>query len=142
MAWLMASHIVFLVVWAAGLVYIPVLCSSDYRAGHAVVARQLNVHIRFLFVAIVSPAAVLTILTGGTLVYATEASGGWLAAKLTAVAMMAAFHGLCGHMLNRLGHEGLRHKRIQASSIWSLTVPLVLIPVIMWLVLAKPAFMD
>ncbi|HLU15518.1 MAG TPA: CopD family protein [Burkholderiaceae bacterium] len=139
MAWLLASHIVFLVVWAAGLFYIPVLCAVGYQEHRSRRVERLRIRIRFAFVAITSPAAVLTIVSGTALVFSTGADGAWMAAKLTMVALMAVFHAFCGHLLNLLGHEGRRHQRIHSVGGWTLAVPMVLIPAVLWLVLAKPA---
>lgn len=139
MAWLMGMHIVPLLVWSAGLFYIPVLCSIDTRRVDRVRLRHLRIQTRFVFVAIASPAAVLTIVSGGVLVYVTDAVGDWLAAKLTIVALMAMFHGYCGHMLALLGHEGKRGKRFNSLSVWLLVAPTMLISTVLWLVLAKPA---
>src|SRR5690554_5231234 len=141
MAWLMSLHIVWLLVWSAGLFYIPALCTIDFRDLDRIAARHTRIMTCFVFVAIASPAAVLTIVTGGVLVYATDASGDWLAAKLTVVALMAVFHGYCGHMLALLGHEGNDKKRIGSLSVWLLGVPALLISTVLWLVLAKPVLL-
>lgn len=140
MAWLMSLHVVLLIVWSAGLFYIPALCSVDSRNRDRIAARHIRIMTRFVFVAVASPAAVLTIVTGGVLVYVTGASGDWLAAKLTVVALMAVFHGYCGHMLTLLGHEGEKKKRTHSLSVWLIGVPALLVPVVLWLVLAKPVF--
>lgn len=142
MAWLMGLHIVPLLVWSAGLFYIPTLCSVDRQTQDSISLRHLRIQTRFIFVVVASPAAVLTIVSGGVLIYATGASGDWLAAKLTVVALMAVFHGFCGHMLSLLGHEGRQHKRFNTLSIWMVLVPLVLIPAVLWLVLAKPQLLS
>ncbi len=142
MAWLMSLHIVLLIVWSAGLFYVPILCSIDYRGVDRIRTRQARILTRFVFVAVASPAAVLTIVTGGVLVYVTGASGDWLAAKLTVVALMAMFHGYCGHMLALLGHEGKRKKRLHSLSGWLVATPVVLISLVLWLVLAKPVLLS
>ena len=139
MAWLMGLHIVPLLIWSAGLFYVPALCSVDSRQFDRAAMRRIRVQTRFIFVAITSPAAVLTIVSGGILVYARDASGEWFAAKLTVVALMAMFHGFCGHMLAQLGHEGRRNKRFKSLNLGVLAVPSLLIPIVLWLVLAKPS---
>lgn len=143
MAWLMSLHIILLIIWSAGLFYVPILCGVDYRGVDQIRTRQARIMTRFVFVAVASPAAVLTIVTGGVLVYATNASGDWFAAKLTVVALMAMFHGYCGHMLALLGHEGHRKKkRLHSISGWLVTVPVVLVSLVLWLVLAKPVLLS
>lgn len=141
MAWLMGLHIILLLIWSASLIYIPVLCSIDFRDLDRISTRSLRMMTRLVFVVIASPAAVLTIVTGIVLVYVTNASGDWLAAKLTIVALMAAFHGYCGHMLSLLGHEGQRQKRTHYYRVWRIGLPLLLIPAVFWLVLAKPVLL-
>lgn len=138
MAWLMGLHVVLLIVWSAGLFYIPALCSMEGGNNDRITARHTRIMTRFVFVAVASPAAVLTIVTGGVLVYATGASGDWFAAKLTVVALMAVFHGYCGHMLTLLGHEGTHKKKIHSLSVWLIGIPVLLISTVLWLVLAKP----
>lgn len=142
MAWLMGLHVVLLIVWSAGLFYMPALCSIKLGNRDRITARQTRIMTRFVFVAVASPAAVLTIVTGGVLVYATDASGDWLAAKLTVVALMAVFHSYCGHMLTLLGHEGKDKKRVHSLSVWLLSVPVLLISTVLWLVLAKPVLLS
>src|SRR5690606_3654654 len=62
---------------------------------------RIRVMSRVAFVGIASPAAVIAIISGSALVYTLDASGGWLAAKLTVVAFMAIFHAYCGHKIGR-----------------------------------------
>jgi putative membrane protein len=134
----MALHIAALAIWCAGLVYLPGLYAMDTRMEQQKRARrQLRIMSRFAFLGIASPAAIFAIITGTALVYATGASGNWLAAKLTVVAALSAFHVYCGHLLAALGHEGTRKKRYDFGP-WLVLVPVALIAIVLWLVLAKP----
>lgn len=138
MAWLMGVHIAALVIWCGGLVYLPGLYAMDARMRpHETARRELRIMSRFAFLGITSPAAVFAIITGTVLVYATGASGNWLAAKLTAVAALSAFHVYCGHLLAALGHEGAPRKRYTPGP-WLTLVPIALIAIVLWLVLVKP----
>ncbi|WP_144631113.1 CopD family protein [Bordetella genomosp. 13] len=137
MAWLMALHIAALTVWSAALLYLPVMFSVDQEASTAT-TKRLRVMSRFAFVGLASPAAVLAILSGSGLAWLAQAGGSWLAAKLSVVALMACFHVYCGRLLAQLGHEGSHKKRRRAATAWLIVVPLVLIPTVLWLVLAKP----
>ncbi len=142
MAWLMGVHIAALAIWCAGLVYLPGLYAMDAHKPHHGTRRQVRIMSRFAFLGIASPAAIFAIITGAALVYATGASGSWLAAKLTVVAALSAFHAYCGHLLAALGHEGSQQKRYPFGS-WLVLVPVVLIAIVLWLVLAKPSlFVD
>lgn len=138
MVWLMALHISALTVWCAALLYLPVVFSVDYQASKAA-SKRLRVMSRFAFVGLASPAAVLAILSGSGLAWLTQAGGSWLAAKLAVVALMAGFHVYCGRLLSLLGHEGPQKRQRRATTAWLILVPVVLIPTVLWLVLAKPA---
>lgn len=136
-AWLKSIHVAALVLWSAGLLYLPGLFAThhdperaDVRAYH-----RLRAITRFTYIGVTSPAAVVAILSGSLLVWLRDVSGGWLPLKLTAVTGLVAYHAFCGYVLARLrGEHGFG-----ASALLSLTlVPLVLIPVVLWLVLAKP----
>lgn len=142
MAWLMGFHVASLCIWSAGLLYMPALYSREVSPSDRGARRGLRVMSRLVFVGITSPAAVIAIASGTGLVYATGATGGWLAAKLTLVAMMGLFHAYCGHKLSLMGHEKKQRTR-HRFSFAVVVVPALLIPSVLWLVLAKPVlFLD
>lgn len=138
MAWLMSLHIAALTIWSASLLYLPVMFSVDHDASTSA-SKRLRIMSRFAFVAVASPAAVVAIISGSGLVYLTQATGSWLAAKLLVVSLMGAFHVYCGRMLTVLGHEGSHKRERGASAPWLVVVPLALVAAVLWLVLAKPA---
>src|SRR5690606_26285708 len=109
-AWLMSLHIVSLAVWCAGLFYLPGLFAA-YAGANARSRGNLRIVTRFTFIGVTSPASVLAILTGSALIYATEASGWWLSAKLLAVTGMVFFHLYCGRRLEKL-EEGHGRRRL------------------------------
>lgn len=136
MAWLKGLHIVTLLVWCAGLFYLPALFAAHATTPEGQPLRRLRVMTRVTFVAVTSPAAVLAILSGSALVYATGVSGAWMALKLVAVSLMVLFHLYCGRMLALLGEAP--HWRSGAAHFSLLLVPALLIPTVLWLVLGKP----
>lgn len=136
-AWLLFLHIASLVIWCAALFYLPVVFNANRNLKRGS-ARRLRMMTRFAFIGLASPAAVLAIITGTALVYFTQASGSWLAAKLLLVALMAAFHVYCGHTLTLLGHEGSHKQKRRGASLGMIVVPVLLIAGVLWLVLAKP----
>ncbi|MEI2416838.1 CopD family protein [Orrella sp. JC864] len=138
MAWLKALHIATLVIWSAGLFYLPGLFASLRHVRGRRETLRLHVMTRMTFVVIASPAAVLAIISGTALVAMTGVTGEWLALKLTAVGAMVLFHLYCGHLVERLDNEP-RLKRVRLR-LTLLVVPAVLVPLVVWLVMAKPAF--
>lgn len=136
MAWLKGLHMVTLLVWCAGLFYLPALFAAHADTAGGQSFRRLRVMTRVTFVAVTSPAAVLAILSGSALVYATGVSGAWMALKLVAVSLMVLFHLYCGRVLAVLGETpGLRSSAAHFSL---LLAPTLLIPTVLWLVLGKP----
>lgn len=136
MAWLKALHIVTLSIWCAGLFYLPLLFSAHPGRPQGREFRRLRAMTRFSFVAVTSPAAVLAIVSGSALVYATGVQGAWMALKLAAVGLMVFFHLYCGRVLAQLGHSPT--KQPPAAHLALLLAPSLLIPTVLWLVLGKP----
>jgi putative membrane protein len=93
--WLLACHIIAVIAWMAGMLYLPRLfvyhCSAD--AG-SIQSETFKVMERRLLKAIINPAMVAAWLLGLWLAY----SGGWFAApwlhaKLVTVLAMSGLHG-------------------------------------------------
>ncbi len=96
--WLKALHIVSLIAWMAGMLYLPRLYvyHCDAAAGSPA-SEMLKVMERRLLRAIVNPAMVATILFGGLLASIpglVDWSMGWIWAKLGFVVVLTAVHGL------------------------------------------------
>ena len=136
MAWLKALHIVTLLAWSASLFYLPGLFAAFRRAQGKREVQHLHMMTRMVFVVIASPAALLAIISGTALVAFTGVAGEWLAFKLTAVGLMVMFHLYCGHLVALLDERPrLRGVRVRLGL---LVVPAVLVPLVLWLVMAKP----
>ncbi len=96
--WLKAFHIIAVIAWMAGMLYLPRL--FVYHAGVTAGSEQsetFKVMERRLLKAIINPAMVATWLLGLTLVWLmgweTFKQSGWLHAKLALVIAMSALHG-------------------------------------------------
>jgi protoporphyrinogen IX oxidase len=134
--WLKVLHIASLVFWCAGLLYLPGLLAAHPGTTDPEAFRRLRAMSRLTYVYVTSPAAVIAVASGTALIWAAEAHGGWLALKLTAVALMVVFHVYCGRVLALL-HDRPRLRRPATHA--SLAVaPVLLIPTVLWLVLGKP----
>ncbi len=137
MVWVKVIHISALILWCAGLIYMPLLHSRQRHVRSRSQFSRLRVMSRYLYVVVASPAAIITIVSGGTLVYLQDATTGWLAAKLGVVSLMALFHARCGHVLMLLGHESGRSRH--RASAWVVLIPAILISSVLWLVLTRPS---
>jgi len=136
LAYLKALHISTLLIWCAGLFYLPGLFAAHPQVANGRDFRRLRVMTRFSFVAVVSPAAVIAVVSGTALVFAAQVQGDWMAVKLGVVSLMVFFHLYCGRLLAKLGATPAT--RPAGAHLLLLLVPLILIPLVFWLVLGKP----
>src|SRR2546421_6916260 len=86
MLWIKALHIIFMVTWFAGLFYLPRLFVYHALATDAISLERFKVMERKLFWGIMTPGAVLTVVSGVWLWLAWFGAGaGWLHAKIALV---------------------------------------------------------
>jgi protoporphyrinogen IX oxidase len=134
--WLKAIHIAALLVWCAGLLYLPALFAVHPRTPDPSRFWRLRTVTRFTYVAVASPAAVIAIGTGIALIFISPALGGWLILKLNVILLMMLYHMYCGWMIGRLWVQRVvRRPGLHAAG---MAVPLLTIPTVFWLVLHKP----
>src|ERR1035438_5979552 len=93
--WIKALHIIAVIAWMAGLLYLPRLFvyHADSPAGSQQ-SETFKVMERRLLKAIINPSMIAVWLTGPLLAYGLDDfSAGWLHAKLGLVLVLSAFHG-------------------------------------------------
>lgn len=102
--WVKALHVVSMVAWMAGMLYLPRLFVYHVEAGPASPqAKTFAVMEQRLLRLIMNPALVAVWLTGLWLVYAGEHwREGWLHAKVGLVVVMSGVHGLLSGSRRRL----------------------------------------
>ena len=111
--WIKAFHIVSVVAWMAGLLYLPRL--FVYHAGAAPgseASETFKVMERRLLRGIMNPAISATILFGGLLAATPRAvdwSAGWIYAKLVLVAGLAVIHYLLARWRRDFAADRNRH---------------------------------
>ena len=93
--WVKALHIIAVIAWMAGMLYLPRLFDYHAEAARGSEASEtFKVMERRLLKAIVNPSMILVFLTGFTLVYLTgEWRDGWWQAKFILVLGLAGLHG-------------------------------------------------
>lgn len=133
----LSLHIVFLSLWAATLLYLPILFARHALEQNSGARRRLMLSERWLYAAIMTPSAVLTVLFGIWLIFERGFDGGWLPVKLMLVLAMALFHVYCGHvMVTMRRRTGLLARPAYYRA---LTVPSgLLVLAVVTLVTAKP----
>jgi protoporphyrinogen IX oxidase len=134
--WIKAFHIIFMVTWFAGLFYLPRLFVYHAMATDAIGSERFKVMERKLFFGIMTPGAVLTLVSGVWLWLGYGISGGWLHAKLALVAVLVVYHVYCGQLMIAFKHDRNRHDHVFYR--WLNEFPTVLLIAIIVLVVVKP----
>ena len=136
--WLLAFHIIAVIAWMAGMLYLPRLfvyhCEADPGSRQSETFKVME---RRLLKAIINPAMILTWVLGIWLVW----KGGWLLApwlhaKLALVLGMTGVHGI----LTKYVREFAADKRRKPQKFFRILneVPTVLLILIVILVVVKP----
>jgi len=134
--WIKAFHIVFMVTWFAGLFYLPRLFVYHAQTADAPGSERFKVMERKLYYGIMTPGAVLTLLSGLWLWLGYGYRGGWLHAKLALVAVLIAYHVYCGMLLLDFRHDRNRHGHVFYR--WLNEFPVILLAGVAILVVVKP----
>jgi putative membrane protein len=139
--WIKAFHVVAVIAWMAGMLYLPRLfvyhAALPPGPGAAAPSATFKVMERRLLKAIMNPAMIVTWVLGLTLAWTSGAYvTGWLQAKFLLVLAMSGIHGWLARMVkdfaadrNTRGHKFYRVLN---------EVPTLLMIVIVVLVIVKP----
>lgn len=139
--WLKALHIIAVICWMAGMLYLPRLFVYHSRAiigGEA--SEMLKIMERKLMRVIINPAMIATWVLGLWLAFTINAfapeNGQWLHAKLTLVLLLQVAHA----MMSRWRKAFARDERPKSERFFRIfnEVPAVLMVVIVLLVVIKP----
>jgi putative membrane protein len=135
--WLKSLHIVFMVTWFAGLFYLPRLFVYHALANDAIGIERFKVMERKLYYGIMTPSAVLTIVSGVWLWLGYGITGGWLYAKLALVAILVAHHLWLGKLMRDFRADRNRHGDVFYRWINEIPALPVLVAIVL-LVVFKP----
>ena len=139
MSWVKSFHIIFVIAWFAGLLYLPRLfvyhcdCDDDARG-----SERFKIMERKLF-------AIMTIGGAGALLFgiwmlpafsASLANSVWLPAKLVLVALLVVFHSWCWKLVRDFRNDRNRHTHRFYRLINE--IPAILLIAIVILVVVKP----
>jgi len=136
-AWLKFLHISALLIWAAGLVYLPGLLLAHRGVTNREDFIRIRNASRFSYNAIASPAAVVAIGAGtALLLLAPGVLQGWMFLKLALVGLLVMAHVQYGFVLTALSERGSQPPRLRLLAVWAAVFVAILC--ILWLVLEKP----
>jgi len=136
--WLKALHIVAVIAWMAGMLYLPRLFvyHSSAKPGSEL-SETFKMMERRLLNFIMMPAMIVTWIVGIVLVFQGQWLGaGWFHAKFVLVVLMTVLHGLFAHWVNEFSFDRNRHYEKTYRIINEL--PTILLIVIVVLVVVKP----
>jgi len=139
MPWILSLHIVFMVMWFAGLFYLPRLFVYHADCHDAPGDERFKIMERKLYI-ITNIGFYGTVLFGLILVFSyawTAYSGmGWFWLKAAMVAVLIAYHFYCGHLVKvfRDNRNTRSHKFYRMIN----EIPVVPLVVVVYCVIAKP----
>jgi putative membrane protein len=109
MLWVKSIHIIFVVSWFAGLFYLPRLFVYHSMTTDAPGIARFKVMERKLYYGIMTPSAILTIVTGAWLWLGFGITGRWLYVKIALVAILVAHQLWLGKLMRDLRDDRNRH---------------------------------
>ena len=134
-----ALHIIFVIFWMAGLLYLPRLFvyHARVKAG-SVMDKTFQVMEKKLLRIIINPTMIISIILGSLLIYILGFGypAGWLHGKLFCVFLLLGFHGMCVKYMKDFTRG--KNKKSELYFRWFNEVPGVLIVIIVFLVILKP----
>lgn len=137
--WIKALHIIAVMAWMAGMLYLPRL--FVYHAGAekgSDKSETFKIMERRLLRAIINPAMILAWLLGGLMVWANPEllQQGWFHVKLTGAVLMSALHGV----FSKWRKVFARDENTRGANFyrWWNEAPTVLLIVIVLMAVAKP----
>jgi protoporphyrinogen IX oxidase len=138
MLWVKALHVVAVIAWMAGMLYLPRLFvyHADAPKGSDV-SETFKVMERRLLKAIINPAMIAVFLTGFALVYLTEDwRVGWWQAKFILVLGLAGLHGYFARCVRSFAED--KNERPARFYRFLNEAPTVLMVAIVILAVVKP----
>lgn len=135
--WIKALHLISVIAWMAGLLYLPRLFVYHCAAAPgSPQSETFKVMERRLIRAIMNPAMIATYVFGGLMLWVQDWSQGWLHAKLLLVALLTAMHHVFS--LWRKAFERDANTRPAKTYRMANEIPTVLMIAIVILVIVKP----
>jgi protoporphyrinogen IX oxidase len=135
--WIKALHVISVIAWMAGLLYLPRLFvyHADAPVGSAL-SETLKVMERRLLRAIMNPAMIAVYVFGGLMLWVQDWQQHWLHGKLLMVVVLTVVHHLYGAWRKDFAAD--RNKRpARFYRAWN-EVPTLAMIVIVILVIVKP----
>ena len=138
--WIKALHIISVIAWMAGMLYLPRLfvyhCDAEPGSKQS---EDFKIMERKLLRGIITPSMIITLILGGILLGYLDPDSwleGWLHAKLAFVIILLAYHGLMSRW--RKDFEADKNERPAKFYRWMNEVPAVMMFGIVTFVVVRP----
>lgn len=137
--WFKALHLIAVISWMAGLLYLPRLFvyHADAEKGSEL-SETFKIMERRLLRVIMNPAMFVVWIAGGLMLYANASllGSGWMHVKLTAVVLLTVFH----HALARWRKKFLKDENARPAKFYRRVneIPTLLMIIIVVMVLVRP----
>jgi putative membrane protein len=136
--WIKALHILAVIAWMAGMLYLPRLFVYHTAAAPGTPQSEtFKVMERRLLKGIMLPSMIITWAAGLWLAYSTFAfQGGWLHTKIALVVAMSGLHGYLSASARKFAED----RNVKSALHWRVMneVPTVVLVLIVILVVVKP----
>lgn len=129
-------HVAGLGLWCAALLALPILMQSLGKTTGQIAFDRFRLVTHVTYIAVATPAALLTIGAGSGLIFAAQVFTPWLVVKLALVSGMVMMHIWFGHLVQISGEEC--KSRFALPPIAGLGVVIALIIAVLFVVLSKP----
>ena len=136
MLWIKSFHIIAMVTWFAGMFYLPRLYVYHAQASDEISLERFRVMERKLFYGIMTPGAVITVLTGIWMWLGYGFGGTWLWLKIVVVGLVVLHHLWCWRELHRFATGTGTRSHVYYR--WMNEVPVLYLVAIVILVVVKP----
>ena len=138
--WVKALHVISVIAWMAGIMYLPRLFVYHAEAERgSIQSETFKLMERRLYRGIMTPALLMTLVLGGLLLRVpglVSWSSGWLYAKLALVLLLLAAHGLMGKWRRDFAAANNRHSAGFYRAVNE--IPTLIMIAIVILVVVKP----
>lgn len=142
--WLKAFHIIAVIAWMAGMLYLPRLFVYHAMTEDAVGRARFEVMERKLYRGIMTPSLVVVVAMGLGLIavlgFDWFKSTTWLHLKLALVAILVGYHFYLGRLMRRLRTGESRHGHVFFR--WINEFPVLILIAAVILAVVKPALLS
>ena len=139
--WIKALHVVSVVAWMAGMLYLPRLYVYHAMCRDGIGHARFKIMERKLFYGIMTPGGILTLVFGCWLLLGGDTAAylrsSWMQIKLALVGVLIVYHLYVGKLLLDFKHDRNRHSHVFYR--WLNEFPVLILIVVVILVEVQPA---